>query len=257
MSSDLNNQIEQAQTLLDQAQYLVALTGAGISTPSGIPDFRSPDSGLWRLADPMQVASISAFRSRPLAFYEWLRPLVEISLKALPNVAHQALSDLERFGPLKNIITQNIDLLHSKAGSQKVLEVHGHMRDMICLRCGYTTPAEPLLAAFADRGEIPHCTRCNEILKPGVILLGEMIPSRVMRQAEAAAAACNVMLVAGTSLEVYPVNELPFLAHRGGARLIVINLAPTPLDNIAEVVIRGNVTDILPRLARPFQPQTV
>lgn len=256
MSGDLVSQIQKAQALLAEAQYLVALTGAGISTPSGIPDFRSPESGLWRMADPMEVASLSAFRYRPLEFYEWLRPLVEISLKALPNAAHRALSDLEKFGPLKSIITQNIDLLHSKAGSQKVLEVHGHIREMICIRCGLITAAEPLLTAFTTVGDIPHCGRCNSILKPNVILYGELLPPGLMRQAEAAARACDVMLIAGSSLEAFPVNELPHLAHQTGSRLIVINLAPTPLDKFAEVVIRGNVTDILPQLARPFHPQT-
>lgn len=241
-------QLARAIEILAAARHLVALTGAGISTPSGIPDFRSPDSGLWQDWNPMEVASLQAFRRRPEDFYAWVRPLVDISLSAEPNAAHHALCTLEKSGKLKTIITQNIDLLHNKAGSRAVLEVHGHMRELVCLRCGTTRPAEPDLTTFSFSGVIPRCSCCSDVVKPKVVLFGEQLPYHVMRRAEAEAKAADVMIIAGSSLEVYPVNELPWLAHRTGARLIIVNLSPTHLDEAADVVLRGDVIDLLPSL---------
>ncbi len=257
MAGDRQHLIERAGRLLQAADRLVALTGAGVSTPSGIPDFRSPDSGLWRDADPMAVASLEAFRRRPLAFYDWLRPLLEIGLAARPNPAHEALRDLEKFGPLETLITQNIDLLHSLAGSVNVLEIHGHLRELICLRCGAICEATPHLHEFVAGGTIPRCSLCAAVLKPRVILFGELLSQHLLNRAAAAVTSSDVLLIAGSSLEVYPVNELPWLARQTGSRLIIVNLQPTPADEIADVVIRGNVTEVLPALAASFQPQTL
>ena len=174
--------IAEAQEILRGARHLVALTGAGISTPSGIPDFRSPDSGLWTHANPMDVATIYAFRQHPQDFYDWIHPLAVLTLAAEPNAAHLALVQMERFGPLKAVITQNIDMLHTRAGSQNVLEVHGHMREMSCLRCFDIIPSAAILNEFLITAETPHCS-CGGVLKPNVILFGEQLPVRTMNRA--------------------------------------------------------------------------
>ncbi len=240
--------IEKAAEILRASRHAVALTGAGHSTPSGIPDFRSPESGLWEKYDPMQVASIQAFRANPRAFYEWMRPLALQMAAAKPNPAHVALARLESLGILKAVITQNIDGLHTEAGSKRVLELHGHMRTASCMECGRSVQAGPLIEAYLETGEVPTC-RCGGVLKPDVILFGEMLPFGVFMEAEAETMACDVMLVAGSSLEVAPAANLPFVAHRNGARLILVNLQPTPADSFAEVVIHDDVAVVLPQIA--------
>lgn len=241
--------IERATELLAASRYAVALTGAGLSTPSGIPDFRSPASGLWeRVEDLMEVASIYAFRHQPQTFYDWLRPLLDVIRAAQPNPAHVALAQLEAAGRLQALITQNIDRLHERAGSSAVYEVHGHLRDIVCLACHHTLPAAPALEAFMATGHIPHCRRCHHVMKPAVVLFGEMLPAAAMRAAQAHARAADLVLVAGSSLEVAPAGDLPALARANGARLILVNYGPTHMDDEADVVIRGDVAEVLPRL---------
>lgn len=252
--ANIDTAIQKAQAVLQSARTVVALTGAGISTPSGIPDFRSPTSGLWDEYDPMEVATLSSFRQRPQLFYEWMRPLAHTLLNAAPNPAHYALRDLEQHGPLLSVITQNIDMLHTKAGSQKVYEVHGHMREATCMGCRMVTSAADKLEAFLDTGQIPTCPSCGNVLKPNVILFGEMLPEQQVRGAELDMLRCDVMLVAGSSLQVAPVGDLPLQAYYNGARLIVVNYTETHVDHIADVVIRGDVADVLPRLTHPFIP---
>lgn len=250
----MTKQIQQAIHLLQQASHVTALTGAGISTPSGIPDFRSPTSGLWDNVDPFLVASLQGFRQNPSAFFDWLHPLAQTVLSAQPNPAHIALATLEKHGPLNSILTQNIDLLHNKAGSERVYELHGHLRTATCINCHHTVPATNHLHAFATDGTIPHCDRCDGILKPDVILFGELLPETVIQAAQRETAVCDLMIVAGSSLEVAPVNGLPPRAIAHGAKLIIVNLSPTHLDSLADVVIREDVADVLPRLAQPFAP---
>lgn len=245
------NEIEYAQALIAQASHVVALTGAGISTPSGIPDFRSPDSGLWSQADPFEVASLYGFRRRPQDFYDWIQPLARLTLAARPNPAHEALAHLEAHGPLKGIITQNIDMLHQKAGSQVVYELHGHMREMTCLRCFAVVPAGPILEAWLATGDVPHCS-CGGVLKPNVILFGEQLPVSIFNEAKRQARSCDLMLVAGSSLEVAPAGDLPLLAKEQGARLVIVNYGVTCYDEMADVVIHADVADVLPRLAAVF-----
>jgi NAD-dependent deacetylase len=249
----MDERVEQARAILCNARRLVALTGAGISTPSGIPDFRSPDSGLWTHANPMDVATIYAFRQHPQAFYDWIHPLAVLTLAAKPNAAHLALAQMERFGPLQAVITQNIDMLHSRAGSQTVLEVHGHMREMTCLRCFDIVPSASILEEFLLTAETPHCG-CGGVLKPNVILFGEQLPVRTLNRAKKETQLADVMLVAGSSLEVAPAGDLPIMAKARGARLIVVNLEPTHVDIHADVVIHGDVVEVLPRLAELFLP---
>ncbi|MCB0036812.1 MAG: NAD-dependent deacylase [Anaerolineales bacterium] len=250
--TNIETLIQKAQTILKSSRYTVALTGAGISTPSGIPDFRSADSGVWETHDPMEVASITAFRRRPQQFYSWMRPLTSMILNAVPNPAHLALRDLEQHGPLRSVITQNIDNLHTRAGSQTVREVHGHLREAVCLGCAQESPSTKLLADFADTGEMPTCSACGSVLKPKVILFGEALPYEAMAKAELDMVRCDVMIVVGSSLTVAPVGDMPMQAYYNGARLIVINYTPTHVDAIADVVIRGDVAAVLPQIAAAF-----
>ena len=245
---DIQRQIERAAALIAGSEYAVALTGAGISTPSGIPDFRSPGSGLWEKANPMLVASFLAFRLRPHAFYEWARPLAEQLLKAEPNPAHRALAELEEIGLLKAVITQNIDGLHQRAGSRRVLELHGHMREATCLKCHKVVPTQGMIEKFLETGEIPRC-QCGGVLKPNVVLFGERLPRRALLEAWGEAERCDLMLVVGSSLEVAPASEIPLVALRYGARLIIVNYQTTHLDHLADVVIHQDVAQVLPQIA--------
>ena len=245
--------LDAAVRLLSQARHVVALTGAGISTRSGIPDFRSPDSGLWEQYDPAEVATIYGFRENPRRFYEWIRPLARAILDAEPNAAHHALARMEAIGRLKCVITQNIDMLHTKAGSQTVYEAHGHLREVTCIQCFSVFPAQGFIHEFLESHTIPCCPVCHDTLKPNVILFGEQLPARVLFAAQREARQCDVMLVAGSSLEVFPAAELPILARRSGASVIIVDLRPTAMDDLADVLIRGDVVDALPRLATALE----
>lgn len=239
-----------AARLIRQSRLTVALTGAGISTPSGLPDFRSPGTGLWNTAhiDPMRVGSLRGFCADPQAFYDWIRPLARMMLQAVPNPAHLALADLEGRDYLQAVITQNIDLLHSRAGSKKVLEIHGQIREATCLRCYQVQPAWPIMARFVEDGRTPRCPRqaCGGVLKPNVILYGEQLPAAVLVEAQRLARRCDLMIVAGSSLDVAPAGDLPVLALAAGARLLILNREPTPLDGEADVVIHADVAEALP-----------
>lgn len=245
--------LQTAISLLRHAEYVVALTGAGISTHSGIPDFRSPHSGLWETHDPIEVASLYGFRRHPEHFYDWIRPLAHTILDAVPNAAHLALAEMENAGKLKSIITQNIDMLHARAGSQTVYEVHGHLREVTCIQCFEVFPAEPYMLSFLQTGTLPRCPTCDAILKPSVILFGEQLPAQALRSAQREARRCNVMLVAGSSLEVYPAADLPLMARQAGASLILVNFSETPVDALADAVIHGDVVDVLPQLAAALE----
>jgi NAD-dependent deacetylase len=245
--SNLNDLIEQAAALVKKARYMVALTGAGISTPSGIPDFRSPDSGVWERTDPLAVASIYAFRQSPQRFYDWIHPLAHLLLQAEPNPAHYALAALETEGKLRAIITQNIDDLHGKAGSQAIHELHGNLKEATCTECFTIKAAGGIFEKFVEDGRVPTC-HCGGVLKPNVILFGEQLPIREYLAAEMAIKKADLLLVAGSSLEVSPAADLPGLALDNGARLIIVNYQPTHLDARADVVIHADVADVLPRL---------
>jgi len=245
--------ISQAAALVQSANVIVAFTGAGISTPSGIPDFRSENSGLWEKHDPMSVASIYGFRQNPQAFYDWVLPLAETTIKAQPNQAHLALAELERIGKLESIITQNIDMLHSRAGNSTVYELHGHMREATCIHCFTKYDGKQILDDVLLTGQVPRCPKCRGVLKPDVILFGEQLPYKQVQLAKDATRKCDLMLVIGSSLEVYPASDLPVLAHRNSAKVIIINLEPTPLDKIADVIIRDDVADVLPAIVEQLE----
>jgi len=245
---DLDKLINRAAELLRQADSAVALTGAGHSTPSGIPDFRSPESGLWTQVDPLAVASLFAFRLRPQGFYDWIRPLARVMLEAQPNPGHHALAQLEKAGLLRSVITQNIDGLHQRAGSLRVHEVHGHMREATCIHCYRVVPAESLIEEFLAEGQVPRCT-CGGVMKPNVILFGEQLPLNVLTAARQDTTACDLMLVIGSSLTVEPVSDLPLMALGHGAKLVIVNYQPTHLDERADVLIHADLADVMPRIA--------
>jgi len=239
-----------AAGLFRKARHVVVLTGAGISTPSGIPDFRSEGSGLWSRDEPLEVASLNTFRTTPEKFFKWFRPLAGQIYYAQPNPAHTALAEFEHAGHQSVIITQNIDGLHQKAGSQQVVEMHGTLQTLSCTGCYEHFPAEEFLKPFIENGTIPQCLICNGILKPDVILFGEQLPQAAWQTAQRATRQCDLMLVAGSSLEVLPVAGLPVQALDHGAHLIVINNTETYVDVRADIVITDNVATIIPEIMR-------
>lgn len=248
-TADLSLQISQAAQLLKNADYAIALTGAGISTPSGIPDFRSSTSGLWNTYDAMDVASLETFRQNPQKFFDWSRPLTQKIIEAEPNRAHLALAELEKKHHLMGVITQNIDNLHTRAGSVSVVEIHGHLREATCVQCFQKTPAMALVTNFIETGDIPTCRSCGGVLKPDVILFGEQLPYEAVTQAQAMIGACDLIIIIGSSLDVHPVALFPVEALNRGAHLIVINREPTYLDARADVLFHDELGDIVPRIA--------
>jgi NAD-dependent deacetylase len=247
--AELSKLIDEAAALLRTSHSAVALTGAGLSTPSGIPDFRGSPASLWADDNPLEVASSLTFRYEPERFFVWVRPLARLMQQAEPNGAHLALAALETQGILQTLITQNIDGLHCRAGSRHVLEIHGSLRTATCVRCRVIWPAGDALLRLINSGAIPACPGCGGLMKPDVVLMGEELPVAVMRSARRAAEESDVMLVAGTSLEVMPAGELPLKALSAGAQVIVVNREPTFVDERAAVVLRGDVAEVLPRLA--------
>ncbi len=242
--------IEDAAVLIRKAERAVVLTGAGISTPSGIPDFRSEGTGLWSRDEPLEVASLNTFRVAPERFFHWFQPLANQIFRAQPNAAHMTLAQLENAGHVSTIITQNIDALHQKAGSKNVVEMHGTLRTLSCANCFRQFEADPFLQPYIETGKIPQCLNCNGILKPDVILFGEQLPQSVWVEAQRAARQCDLMIVAGSSLEVLPVARLPMQALDRGAHLIVINNTPTYINIRADVVIMDDVAATLPEIAK-------
>jgi NAD-dependent deacetylase len=243
-------QISHASNLIRRAKYCVALTGAGISTPSGIPDFRSPGSGVWTKYSPMEVASLSAFRYHPDRFYTWLRPFVRNLFEADPNPAHAALAKLEESGFLQSIITQNIDALHQRSGSKLVIEVHGTYQTLSCPACFQRIEANAeILNTLLESSQIPRCPLCDTILKPDIILYEEQLPVEKWNLARTEIQACDVLLVLGSSLTVTPVSDLPYTALSSGAKIIIVNRGCTHLDNQADVVLDGDLAELLPIIA--------
>jgi NAD-dependent deacetylase len=245
----MNESMQRAAQLLAQAQHAVALTGAGLSTPSGIPDFRSRDTGLWENFDPMEIATFQAFRRRPADFFNWIRPLARQMFEAQPNLAHYALAQLQQAGHVQQIITQNIDGLHQRAGAQHVIELHGDIFTGTCVGCYAVYRSAEFRDQFINAGRIPTCPRCEGIIKPNVILFGEALPVRALMAAKRAIAHCDVLLIAGSSLEVAPASDLPMLARARQARMIIVNQGSTYLDDYCDVLIHDDVALALPAIA--------
>lgn len=238
---------ERLASLLTEADSAVALTGAGISVPSGIPDFRTPGEGLWEKVDPMEVATIQAFRSDPKRFWEFYRPRFATLGSKKPNRAHEALVELEMRGLLAGIITQNIDRLHHKAGTETLIEVHGSIATSSCVSCSASWALEEVEPLFDSDG-VATCTECLGPVKPDVVLFGELLPEQAMSEATELAGGADVLLCVGSSLEVHPVAGLPGLTLSRGGSLAIVSQGPTPYDGDATVRMRGDVVDDLTAL---------
>jgi len=237
---------ERLAELIRGCQPCVVLTGAGVSTESGIPDFRS-HTGMWAQYDPMEYASIDGFRRDPVKVWDFYAKRLAVLTEAKPNAAHLALAELEHRGLLEAVVTQNIDGLHQAAGSQRVIEVHGSIRTFVCLACGHRESLERVLELLP----LPTCERCGEVLKPGVVMFGELLPPGAMEQASELIGDAGLLLVVGSALEVYPVAGLPDEALASGARLAIVNKGSTPYDSRADLVVDASAGETLTRaLAR-------
>jgi NAD-dependent deacetylase len=227
--------------LIRQARSVVALTGAGISVPSGIPDFRTPGTGLWENVNPMEVAHIDVFRRDPERFWQFYGTRFQSLETKRPNRAHAVLVELERAGRLDAVITQNIDRLHERAGSRKLVEVHGTISHSSCLRCGARYALADVRSRLAtDPRGVPRCD-CGDPLKPDVVLFGEYLPADALARAEALARGADLLLCIGSSLEVYPVAQLPAVTLSRGGRVAIVTQGPTPFDASATVRLDGDV----------------
>ena len=236
-----------AAELLSAARRGLALTGAGVSAESGIPTFRG-EGGLWTKFDPIKVASIEYFMADPTAYWMVSKDRGRLALAARPNPGHDALAALEAAGHLAAVVTQNTDGLHQESGSRNVIEVHGSGRTVQCLDCGNREPRSEVQARLEVEMP-PRCKVCGGVfLKPTVVLFGEAMPQAAIQEAFALARQADVMLVVGTSLVVYPAADIPLVAVRAGAKLVVVNAEPTPFDELAEVVIRGKSGEVLPEI---------
>ncbi len=229
-----HDSIARAAALIRGSTGVYALTGAGMSTESGIPDFRSPGTGLWEKVDPIKTSSAEVLYSNPRLFYETGFARFACIAQADPNPGHFALARLEKLGFLKGLVTQNIDGLHVKAGQKKIWEVHGHLRTGYCLSCHRRYPFQELVQQVELKRLPPVCRSCSGMLRPDVVLFGDPMPELFFEASNIIGSKCELMLVVGSSLVIYPVADLPRLARR----LIIINLQPTPYDHRAEVVIR-------------------
>ncbi len=234
------DQAQRLAALIRESSCTVALTGAGISVPSGIPDFRTPGEGIWEKVDPMEVAHIDAFRRDPARFWGFYRHRLDLLGGVEPNGAHRALAELERRGLLDAVITQNIDGLHQRGGSERVIEVHGSIRTASCQSCGGSFPREQVTDLFDGRGAA-ICTTCGGDVKPDVVLFGELLPAEAIDEAETLAERAELMLCIGSSLEVFPVAGLPSVTLRSGGGIAVITIGPTPFDANAVVRMDGDV----------------
>jgi NAD-dependent deacetylase len=237
VSADLLAQLIRAE------QPCVVLTGAGVSTESGIPDFRSR-TGLWAEYDPMEYATISAFRADPVKVWDFYGKRCEVLATARPNAAHLALAELERRGLVRAVITQNIDLLHERAGSRELVEVHGSIRTSSCLSCGHVEPLEGVLELLRD-APAPACRNCGTILKPDVVMFGELLPPEAIDRAFELAQEAALLVVVGSSLEVHPVAGLPEQTLTARGRLAILNRGRTPYDTQAALTVDASAGEVL------------
>ena len=240
--------VERLAELVREHRPLVVLTGAGISTESGIPDFRSP-SGIWARYDPMEYATIAAFLADPVKVWDFYGKRLAVLGDAQPNAGHRALAELEDRGWVQAVITQNIDRLHERAGSRCLVEVHGSIRTSSCLDCGTVVPFDEVVQLLP----VPECPNCGRILKPDVVMFGELLPAAQMRRAEQLSREAGLMLVVGSSLEVYPVAGLPLETLAHGGVLAIVNRGETSFDGRASIVIDGGAGETLAALAERLE----
>ncbi|MFQ6124767.1 MAG: NAD-dependent protein deacylase [Candidatus Heimdallarchaeota archaeon] len=240
--------IKTAAYLIVEAKKVVALTGAGISTESGISDFRTPGKGLWAKYDPAIYANYSVFRRDPSLYWQMAKDTRRKVLNAKPNLAHLSLAELEKMGKLESVITQNIDYLHQRAGSSNVIELHGTARTASCMLCAKKYDFPDVMKKL-DADEIPPQCDCGGILKSDTILFGEPMPVKAINRAKQLAEETDLMLVVGSSLEVFPANSLPQITwERDGTHLILVNLSNTPFDYMWDIALYGRAGEILPKI---------
>ena len=230
--------------LLEHRRPCVVLTGAGISTESGIPDFRS-EEGIWARYDPAEVAHIDSLRRDPARVWEFYGLRLEALDGAQPNDGHRALAELEERGWVRAVVTQNVDGLHQRAGSREVVQVHGSLREAECIHCGARVPMADALASLP----LPACPDCGEVLKPGVVMFGEPLPAHAIQRAQQLAAEADLLLVVGSSLEVHPIAALPGETLGTGGALAIVNRGGTPWDSRAELVLDAGAGEALSALA--------
>jgi len=247
---ELEHLVDKAADLIAKSKRIVVFTGAGVSTESGIPDFRSP-GGIWSKFDPDEF-TYQKFLSSPQARKKHWQFLKDpfISMEADPNPAHYAIAELERMGKLDCVITQNVDNLHQKAGvpDGKVFELHGNMRWVKCLSCGKRYPMEEIRRRLEEGVDIPDCDACHGILKPDGIFFGEALPAQVLSEATRRSSSCNLFITIGSTLVVYPAAYMPSYAVEAGAKLIIINLMPTYMDRHAAVIIQTKAGEAMPKI---------
>lgn len=244
MERQVASKVERLAELIRESSCTVVLTGAGVSVPSGIPDFRTPETGLWANVDPMEVAHIDVFERDPARFWSYYRPRFQSLGDKKPNPAHAALAELERKGLVEGVITQNIDRLHRAAGSRNVIEVHGSIETSSCTRCATSFELEQVDELF-DADGVAICSSCRGAVKPDVVLFGELLPEAAMVRARDLAERAELMLCVGSSLAVHPVSGLPQLTLERGGRLAIVTKGPTPYDADAELKLDGEVVEEL------------
>jgi NAD-dependent protein deacetylase/lipoamidase len=238
--------VERLAELVRERAPVVALTGAGISTESGIPDFRSP-TGVWAEYDPQEYATIDAFLADPEKVWRFYALRFRALTEAQPNAGHLALAELERAGVVRAVVTQNIDLLHERAGSRDVVEVHGSIRTSSCRGCGARYPLDEVLPLIEEVG-VPRCADCGEVLKPDVVFFGEMLPEAAIDRAYELARSAGLLLVVGSGLEVWPVSMLPDETVAAGGQVAIVNRGPTTFDDHAVLKIEGGAGETLAAL---------
>jgi NAD-dependent deacetylase len=250
VSGDSRPELAALAELVRAADSVVALTGAGISVPSGIPDFRSPGTGLWEKVDPMEVAHIDAFRRDPERFWRYYGERFATLAEKRPNGAHSALARMEERGLLAGVITQNVDRLHSKAGTSELIELHGSVASCSCPSCRATISLDQARARLGEDPQgVPRCDDCGAPMKPDVVLFGELLPAPALARAGELCEGADVLLCIGSSLKVHPAAGLPLLTCEAGGRVAIITRGPTPLDEWASVRLGGDVEDELQALA--------
>lgn len=238
--SDLNEKAKLFLDLILSSSNAVAMTGAGISTESGIPDYRSPGTGLWEKMD-QSVVSLDGFREDPSRYYDYSLELYPIRKDAKPNPAHYLLAELERRDHLRGVITQNVDGLHQDAGSDRVHELHGSLRQAVCIDCNVLHPMDEAMERVISGQNPPLCTECGGVLKPNAVFFGEALPTMPWERSVELSENADLFIAIGSSLLVSPANALPDIAIRNGSKIIVLNNTHTPFDGEAELVVRGKI----------------
>lgn len=255
--TDLNALAREFVYLILSSSNAVALTGAGISTESGIPDYRSPGTGLWEKMNP-SVVSLDGFLNDPGSYYDFALELYPTRRAAKPNPAHYFLAELEKKGLLKGIITQNVDGLHQDAGSSSVHELHGTYRRVSCLECGSAFDMDEVMEKVQSGENPPLCRECDGgVLKPIAVFFGEMLPQVTWQKSLKLAENTDLLIVVGSSLQVSPANVLPDVALRAGAKLVIINLMPTPYDADASMVIHHKIGEFASLALQSLKPHTM